>query len=266
MTRPSDHALRTALWGLLALVMVAVVGTGARSLLRGRPIPGGAAEPALVRPPAYGHVPDFSLIERSGRRVDAAELRGMVWVADFIYTRCTDTCPVQSAQMAGLQAAFSAEPDFRLVSITVDPLRDRPEVLARYAERFRADAARWLFLTGRKEAILALAQEGFRLPVADPADAGPSPLDRAFPPERPRALRVPLPSLREKVGVRVGELLGARPALAHDGAAAGPILHSARFVLVDRQSRIRGYYDSGDGEAIARLRRDARTLLRDPRP
>ena len=251
MTRPSDPTLRKALWALLILVMVGITGAGAVSLVRGRPTGAGPAGPA--RPPAYSPVPDFSLVERSGRRVGAAELRGLVWVADFIYTRCTDTCPLQSAQMAALQAEFAAEPDFRLVSITVDPAWDRPEVLARYARRFGADPDRWLFLTGEGGAILALAREGFRLPVAEPAEGAPSPLDRAFP-SPPPAPTSSAPSLT------------AQPALAREGGVARPILHSARFALVDRRARIRGYYHSADGEALGRLRGDARALLREPRP
>ncbi len=63
-----------------------------------------------------------------------------------------------------------------------------------------------------------------------------------------------------------GWTFGAGVAWAHEAAPVGPILHSARLALVDRQSRIRGYYDSGSAEALRRLRRDARALLREPAP
>jgi cytochrome oxidase Cu insertion factor (SCO1/SenC/PrrC family) len=227
----------------------------------------------------YGRVPEFSLIERSGRRVDAAALRGNVWIADFIYTRCTDTCPLQSAQMARLQTEYRDDPDLRLVSITVDPERDTPQVLARYAARFGADPARWLFLTGEKTAIFRLAREGFRLGVEEPAGTEQSPLDRAFPPERSAAPGGPTFAMLD-VGRWPLDVswFGAAPALAHEGdaagkaspppapPAAGPILHSSRFVLVDRQARIRGYYEGGDEEALRRLRRDLDIILREPRP
>ncbi len=291
---PSEAAIRRALWGLLILVMVGVVGAGARSLLRGRPAGGGGEAEAPAGPPVYGRVPDFSLIERSGRRVQASELRGLVWIADFIYTHCTDTCPLQSAQMARLQAEFTPATDLRFVSITVDPARDTPQVLARYAARFGADPARWLFLTGEKAAIFHLAREGFRLGVEEPVPTKPSPLDKAFPPERGAAPGAPSPFpsppsggegpskhslslLRERAGVRAGRLFEAAPAMAHEPAgtpapapapsgARGPILHSSRFVLVDRQARIRGYYEGGDDEALRRLRRDVQILLKQPRP
>jgi protein SCO1/2 len=115
----------------------------------------------------FGAVPDFSFAERSGREVRLADLLEKVWVLDFIYTNCPDTCPLQTAQMKSLQDEFAAENDLRFVSITVDPARDTPAALAEYAARFKADAQRWLFLTGDKDAIYNLAQEGFHLAVAE---------------------------------------------------------------------------------------------------
>jgi protein SCO1/2 len=112
-------------------------------------------------------VPDFSLIERSGRQIELSDLRGKVWIANFIYTHCPDTCPIQSAQMKELQDEFINEKDLRLVSITVDPERDSTAVLSKYASRFGADPERWLFLTGEKKSIHRLAQEGFLLGAAE---------------------------------------------------------------------------------------------------
>ena len=266
---PSEAALRNALWGLLILVMVGVIGAGALSLLREGPAGVGAPGAASAHPPVYGLVPAFSLIERSGRRVVASDLRGKVWIATFIYTHCTDTCPLQSARMARLQADLRSAPDIRLVSITVDPARDTPQVLTRYAARFGADPARWLFLTGEKAAILHLAREGFRLGVEEPVGGTPSPLDRAFPPDRSRAPRAPTFATSNLEPRTSNSLFEAAPAMAHEGAAppeAPAILHSSRFVLVDRQARIRGYYEGDDDEALRRLRRDAQILLSEPRP
>ena len=111
----------------------------------------------------FGPVPEFSLAERNGKTVTLADLRGKIWIADFIYTSCTDTCPLQSAEMAKLQEHWRTQPDIELVSFSVDPEHDTPQVLARYAEHFKADAHRWLFLTGDKEQIARLIQEGFHL-------------------------------------------------------------------------------------------------------
>ena len=128
---------------------------------------GTSAERPLEGLAAFGRVPEFSLMERAGKEMKLADLLGKVWIASFIYTHCPDTCPIQSAQMKGLQDEFMGERDLRLVSITVDPRRDTPKVLAEYANRFGADPERWLFLTGQENAIHRLAQEGFRLGAAE---------------------------------------------------------------------------------------------------
>jgi len=255
LVRPWDLTLQRLLWSALLLVLAGVVVAGTWSLLRGGlagRIPGAGASPGL---PVYGSVPDFSLTERSGRRVGGSDLRGKVWIANFIYTHCSDTCPVQSGQMARLQAEFAAEGDLRLVSITVDPEQDTPEVLSRYADRFGAAPDRWFFLTGEKEAIHRLAREAFRVGVVEPGEVGESPLDEAFPPPR-----LPDREARGRVGARI---FSQASALAHPGHAVRLVLHSSRFVLVDRVSRIRGYYDSADGESLRRLRQHVRALLRE---
>jgi len=160
-----------------------------------------------------GTVPDFSLIERSGKQVSLADLRGKIWIADFIYTHCTDTCPLQTADMAKLQDRWLKEPKVELVSFSVDPEHDTPQVLSRYAGRFKADPKRWLFLTGHRPEIVRLVENGFHLGVAS--------------------------------------------ASSH----ADVILHSPRFVLIDQQGQIRGYYNNSDPEAMQRLDQDVASLL-----
>jgi protein SCO1 len=127
------------------------------------PVQSSSEEKPLEGLKQFGSVPQFSLVERDGRRITLSDLKGKVWIVNFIYTNCPDTCPIQSAQMRQFQDEFQNESDLRLVSITVDPKRDTPEVLSEYAKRFSADAARWLFLTGEKETIHNFAQEGFHL-------------------------------------------------------------------------------------------------------
>src|SRR5512147_2730361 len=123
----------------------------------------------------YGAVPDFNLTERGGTDVNLAQLRGKIWIADFIYTSCTDTCPLQTAIMAKLQQEYAAKPDFQLVSFTVDPERDTPQALTSYATKFQADGKRWYFLTGQRDRIVRLVEEGFHLAVATvSSDADPA--------------------------------------------------------------------------------------------
>jgi protein SCO1 len=151
-------------------------------------------------------------------------------------------CSTNVVSVVSLQADWAGEPDVRLVSISVDPEHDTPEVLCEYAARFQADPDRWLFVTGAKEAIYRLALDGFRLGVVD------------------REANVQ----RETDGGLAW--LGPVAAWAHSGphAERQPVLHSARFVLVDRQAQIRGYYDGTDWQALERLRANIKIVLREP--
>lgn len=130
------------------------------------PPPSAPAE--LVR---HWALPEFALTERTGQMVKLADLQGKVWVADFFYTTCPGPCPMLSSRFSEVQKALGDEPNVRLVSISVDPEKDTPDVLKTYAERFHA-SDRWLFLTGPKDAIYSLARDGFKLPIAEATSDG----------------------------------------------------------------------------------------------
>lgn len=122
---------------------------------------------------SYWAAPQFSLTERSGRTVTPAELKGKVWVVDFFYSTCPGPCPMLSSRLSDLHQALKSEPDVRFVSISTDPAKDTPEVLQQYAHRFNA-SEKWLFLTGDKQQIYSVANEGFKLSLTeDPAAAEP---------------------------------------------------------------------------------------------
>lgn len=117
---------------------------------------------------AYGPVPAFSLMDQARAPLTDESLRGHVWLADFIFTRCPGQCLLMTDRFAALQRALP-EPSLRFVSFSVDPARDTPEALAAYAARYGADP-RWRLATGDAEAIRRLSQEGFKLSaVQDPA-------------------------------------------------------------------------------------------------
>ena len=162
--------------------------------------------------PVLGTVPAFALTERSGDALHAQDLAGHVWVADFVFTRCPDVCPALTGRFARLQHELDG---VRLVSFSVDPTRDTPEVLREYATRAGARPG-WLFVTGPRDAVATLLRDGFHVAFAD------------------------------------------------DGPPSAPITHSDRFVLVDGELRIRGYYHGSDETDVARLVRDT-TALRDGR-
>jgi protein SCO1/2 len=100
-------------------------------------------------------VPDFTLIDQNGRPFRFAKANGKLIVATFIFTTCPDVCPLLSAKFAAIQRALESENqrDILLLSITTDPELDTSAVLKTYAERYKADPARWLFLTGSREQL-----------------------------------------------------------------------------------------------------------------
>lgn len=158
--------LRRLLWGIAAVVCIAVVGVviwrwqARATSAANSPLP-------LEGLKNFGAVPDFTFTERSGRKISLVNLKGKVWVAQFFYTHCTDICPLTVAQMGLLHLEYLNDPEFRqairLVSITVDPERDTPAVLRRYAEHFSADPDLWLFLTGRPGNDCSIGSAGFQI-------------------------------------------------------------------------------------------------------
>jgi cytochrome oxidase Cu insertion factor (SCO1/SenC/PrrC family) len=164
---------------------------------------------STVSLPSYGVIPEFTLVDQSGREFHSDErLKGKVWVANFIFTNCAGPCPRMSSQMRNLRDS-AKDLDVRLVSFTIDPARDTPAVLASYGKRYGADPDRWSFLTGSQADLHKLSRQAFML-----------------------------------------------------GDVDGTLEHSTRFVLLDKHSSIRGFYDSSDPEKMAALIKDMRALAR----
>lgn len=113
----------------------------------------------------FNQVPAFELISQQGQKVSQNELDGNIYVADFFFATCPDICKQMSSQMVRVQEAFLDEEQVKIVSFTVNPEHDTPEVLREYGERYNADPTKWYFLTGDRDKIYDLAQKGFYLPV-----------------------------------------------------------------------------------------------------
>jgi protein SCO1/2 len=110
--------------------------------------------------PQIGPAPAFSLTTQDGAWLALQDLRGKVVVVTFIYTSCTDTCPLLTAKLAGLQVRLGTDFGTKVffVAITVDPERDTPQVLQRYAQAHGANLAGWAFLTGTPVALQQVAR------------------------------------------------------------------------------------------------------------
>ena len=190
-------------WAILFIIAVTIAGL---ALLQRR-------GPQKTSFPILGTIPEFSLIAEDGTPVTANHFMRKIVIVDFIFTHCAGTCPVMTLQMAKLQKAFAKYVDILFVSISVDPERDTPERLQKYAKNAGALQGRWIFLTGEKAAVHQLARKGFHLGVGEDA-----------------------------------------------GSELEPIIHSAKFVLLDRQARIRGYYDGTEDESVQKLAKDIENL------
>lgn len=148
---------RIALWSLLGLTLVAIVGLAVVSVLRSG---GGGKEPL----PVLGEVPPFELTASSGATVTRDDLAGAPYVVDFVFTRCVTSCPILTHRLRGVGEGLVEGEDFRRVSISVDPAHDTPEVLRAFRDERRLPEA-WWFLTGEPDAVLSLIVDGFHLAV-----------------------------------------------------------------------------------------------------
>ena len=118
----------------------------------------------LNRPklPVIGQVKPFSLIDSQGHEFFSQQLESKVWIVDFFFTTCGDVCPMMSKHMAELSRSFELVPAVALVSMTVNPDNDSPQVLAQYAKKYEA-RKNWHFLTGPYEKIKGIAVGTFKL-------------------------------------------------------------------------------------------------------
>ena len=118
-----------------------------------------------VEPPGiFGELPVFELVDQDGEDFGSADLAGRIWIANFIFTSCGEVCPRLTTRMHQVQTELEKKNDpVLLVSISVDPKRDTPEVLRDYAQRFGADLRRWSFLTGPLDAIESTVVGGFKM-------------------------------------------------------------------------------------------------------
>lgn len=111
-----------------------------------------------------GEVKDFEFTTQENEKLGLKDLEGEWWIADFIFTKCTTVCLPMTSNMSQLQDLLDEEGiDVQLISFTVDPGNDSPEVLKKYAESYDADLSNWSFLTGYEfETIKDLSVNSFR--------------------------------------------------------------------------------------------------------
>jgi protein SCO1/2 len=116
--------------------------------------------------PSYGTVPSFDLVNQDSQPFGSRQLSGKIWIADFIFTNCAGPCPIISTRMSELQKPLEKS-DVHLISFSVDPQRDTPDVLRVYADKLRKEPLRWDFLTGPLDTIASLSRNGFKLGLSE---------------------------------------------------------------------------------------------------
>jgi protein SCO1 len=141
---------------LAGVVWLAIGSRRAAAPRRVEPAGGGPAANATEALPVLWQVPAFTFPDQHRRPTTPADLRGHVWIANFIFTQCTTQCPLITAKMALLQRRLRGE-GLRFVSFSVDPAHDTPDVLKRYAAGWRAGESRWTLLSTTAAALESLA-------------------------------------------------------------------------------------------------------------
>lgn len=174
-----------------------------------------ALEPGMEQPNAvrindtlWHTIPPFAFTGQNNQTITNEQFKGKIYIADFFFTHCPSICPTMTKSLRRIQAAFKPDDDIMILSHTVDPVRDTPQRLSDYADRYEADSTCWFFVTGDKKALYDQARYGYFVSATE-GDGGEE-----------------------------------------------DFVHTEKFVLVDPQGVIRGYYDGTDSVAVNRLVRD----------
>jgi len=210
-------------WGGLMLTIAAIGAAFALSRL-------GAGNRPL---PVIGQIPDFNLTNQNSEAVTLANLRGKVWVADIIFTRCPGPCATMTRHLAELQSALPKNEPVQIVSFTSDPEYDTPATLKKYAGLFGADANHWWFLTGNKPELRSLAVNDFKFVVVEKKLEDRTVPDDLF-----------IHSTWYVLVDQKGQVRG----------------------WTDREGRLHAYFDSADADARAEILPAIKQLLNEPTP
>ena len=117
-----------------------------------------------------GEVPQFNFTNQNGNAISNSDYAGKVYVAEFFFTTCPSICPIMNRNMVTIQDEFYGNPNLGFASFSIDPTYDTPQVLKEYAENYKITSPNWHLLTGDKENIYKLANEGFNLYVGEASE------------------------------------------------------------------------------------------------
>ncbi|HEX9153011.1 MAG TPA: SCO family protein, partial [Flavobacterium sp.] len=114
-----------------------------------------------------GPAPKFELVNQDNKKITNETYKGKVYVVEFFFTTCPSICPKMNLSMLDIENTFFGNPNFGIVSITIDPTHDTPAVLKAHAKLLGVKSSNWNFLTGDKAYIFDIANKGFNLYVGE---------------------------------------------------------------------------------------------------
>lgn len=123
----------------------------------------GCSNKNVVDVPVIAELPAFSLVDQDAQAFNPKSLEAGLWVTAFVFTHCRATCPRLTGQMKKLQGRLSDVPSAHLLSVSVDPRNDTPEVIKLYMTKNRLDETNWRFVTGSEGAIQHFVVDGFKV-------------------------------------------------------------------------------------------------------
>jgi protein SCO1/2 len=114
-----------------------------------------------------GPAPKFELVNQDNIKITNETYKGKVYVLEFFFTTCPSICPKMNLSMLAIENSFFGNPNFGIVSITIDPAHDTPAILKAHAKLLGVKSSNWNFLTGDKDYIFGIANKGFNLYVGE---------------------------------------------------------------------------------------------------
>jgi protein SCO1/2 len=152
---------------LLALIPIVFIGwyfKSTQEIQAPRLLPYyGQRHTVKINDTGYHQVPNFEFINQFGEKVTEQTIRNKIYISEYFFTTCQSICPIMNANLDKVYAAFRDDPDFLILSHTVDPEVDSIPVLLDYAKKHGVKDKKWLFLTGEKKSLYELARKGYLL-------------------------------------------------------------------------------------------------------
>ncbi|GEP98509.1 SCO family protein [Chitinophaga cymbidii] len=158
----------------------------------------------------------FAFVNQAGQTITEQDVAGKVTVVEYFFTTCPGICKLMNRNLERVYKTFHDQPDFMILSHTVDPEADSAPVLQAYASGFGAESGNWQFLTGNKDSLYRMARQEYLLSVEDAGKTG----------------------------------------------TVDDFIHTQYVCLVDRERRLRGFYDATDSLSVAALILDVGRLLK----